>query len=403
VTGNPASTSSVAEVADVAHFCKQSAALYAEIEEYLNRFVVYPTEHARLAHVLWVVHSWLMDQWDNTPRLAFLSPEPGSGKTRALEVTEPLVPRPCHSVTSTAAYLLRKVSDPDGRPTILYDEIDTVFGPKAKGNEELRGLINAGHRRGATAGRCNTAGAAVTTEELPAYCAVAVAGLSDLPDTIMSRAIVIRMRRRAGDERVQPWRDRINRPEAQSLGRRIAEWSDSARHFIEYPDMPNGVQDRAADVWEPILAVADLAGEPWATRAREAAQAFVAAAKQGTPSLGNQLLRDLKEVFGVNTSLWTTDIIEKLVGMPESQWRYYHYDGRHVGDRDLSKLLKPYGISPRDIRRGGTVRKGYTADDLADAWNRYVPSCATSATTATEQAGPAEVVAESSPVTDGTV
>jgi hypothetical protein len=118
---------------------------------------------------------------ESTPRIAFLSPEPGSGKTRALEVTELLVPNPVEAVNVTPAYLFRKVGDPEGAPTILFDEIDTVFGPKAKDNEEIRGLLNAGHRRGAVAGRCVVRGKIVETEEIPAYCAVALAGLGGLP------------------------------------------------------------------------------------------------------------------------------------------------------------------------------------------------------------------------------
>ena len=136
-----------------------------------------------------------MNVWESTPRLAFLSPEPGSGKTRGLEISEPLVPRPVESMNTSPAYIFRKVSDLQGRPTILYDEIDTIFGPKAKNNEEIRGVLNAGHRRGAMAGRCVMRGTAIETEELPAYCAVALAGLGTLPDTILTRSIVIRMRR----------------------------------------------------------------------------------------------------------------------------------------------------------------------------------------------------------------
>ena len=64
------------------------------------------------------------------------------------------MPRPVHAVNTTPAYLFRKVSDDAGPPTILYDEIDTVFGPKAKDNEDIRGMLNAGHRNGAVAGRC---------------------------------------------------------------------------------------------------------------------------------------------------------------------------------------------------------------------------------------------------------
>ncbi len=94
-----------------------------------------------------------MEVWDSTPRIAFLESEPGSGKTRALEVTEPLVPGPVEAVNVTSAYLFRKVGGEGGPPTILHDEIDTVFS-KAKENEEIRGLLNAGHRRGAVVGRC---------------------------------------------------------------------------------------------------------------------------------------------------------------------------------------------------------------------------------------------------------
>src|SRR6195952_1410184 len=139
-----------------------------DVEEVLGRFVAYPSDAARYAHVLWIAHTWFMDEWDSTPRIAFLSPEPGSGKSRALEVTEPLVPRPVHAVNTKPAYLFRKVSDEAGAPTILYDEIDTVFGPRAKDNEEIRGMLNAGHRKGAVSGRCVVRGKIVDTEELPA-------------------------------------------------------------------------------------------------------------------------------------------------------------------------------------------------------------------------------------------
>ena len=103
--------------------------------------------------ILWIAHAHRMDLWESPPRIAFLSPEPGSGKSRALEVTEPLVPMPVHAVNTSPAYLFRKVAEPEGLPTLLYDEIDTVFGPKAKDNEDVRGMLNAGHRKGAKAGR----------------------------------------------------------------------------------------------------------------------------------------------------------------------------------------------------------------------------------------------------------
>jgi hypothetical protein len=129
-----------------------------------------------MSHSLWVMHSHLMHLWDATPRIAFLSAEPASGKSRAMEATEPLVPNPVTAVNVSPAYLFRKVGSEQG-VTILFDEIDTVFGPKAKENEDIRGLLNAGHRRGAVAGRCVVKGKEIVTEEIPAYAAVALAGL----------------------------------------------------------------------------------------------------------------------------------------------------------------------------------------------------------------------------------
>lgn len=133
---------------------RQGDFMLRAVYDFLGRFVSYPSEHAQIAHALWCVHAHLMNIWDTTPRLAFLSAEPASGKSRALEVTELLVPNPVMAVNVSPSYLFRKVGSEEGPPTILFDEIDTVFGPKAKDNEDIRGLLNAGHRRGAVAGRC---------------------------------------------------------------------------------------------------------------------------------------------------------------------------------------------------------------------------------------------------------
>ena len=244
--------------------------ILSDVEAFCRRFVAYPSEHACVAHVLWCAHTHAMDAWESTPRIAFLSPEPGSGKTRALEVSDLLVPNPVEALNVTAAYLFRKISDKAGMPTILYDEIDTVFGPKSKdNNEEIRGVLNAGHRRGAVAGRCVVRGKTVEIEELPAYCAVALAGLGRLPDTLLSRCVIVQMRRRAPNEVVEPFRARVHRAEGHRLRERLARWSESllADLSAARPDMPPGIEDRNADVWEALLAFADAAGGDWPRRA----------------------------------------------------------------------------------------------------------------------------------------
>lgn len=376
----------------------------ADLEAFLKRFVSYPGSDEPVAHVLWIAHCWFMDAWESTPRLAFLSPEPGSGKSRALEVTEPFVPRPVHAVNATPAYLFRKVSDPDGRPTILFDEIDTVFGPKAKDNEDLRGLLNAGHRKGAMAGRCVIRGKEVLTEELPAYAAVALAGLDDLPDTIMTRSVVIRMRRRKPGERIEPWRLRTCGPEAERLADRLRKWTQSVSGLagMSWPEMPEGVEDRDADVWEALLAVADLAGGVWPERARQAAVNLVAKSKEKAPTIGVMLLRDIRTVFDAEGSeqLASESLVDRLVELEESPWGDIR--GKSIDARGLARRLAKYMIRPHTVRDGMTTFKGYRRDDFADAWQRYLPSRPLpdlSVTTVT----PSQIESECDRVTDVTV
>jgi len=374
------------------------AALLTRTGKFLQRFVAYPSDHARIAHTLWIVHTHLMAVWESTPRIAFLSPEPGSGKTRALEVSELLVPLPVEAINATPAYLFRKVSDPDGLPTILFDEIDTLFGAKAKEHEEIRGILNAGHRRGATAGRCVIVGKTVKTEELPAYCAVALAGLGNLPDTILTRSVVLRMRRRAPTESIEPYRRRVHRTEGHELRDALAAWAASVQNSIcgAYPTMPLGVEDRAADVWEALLMVADAAGGDWPLWARAAAVAFVTAARESPPSLGVRLLADLRLIFGERLQAPTSDIIEALTAIDEAPWADLR--GQPIDSRKLANLLKPYGVESRKIRHGTTSVRGYRREDLHDPWLRYLPpvpstpaGSGTSGTSGTnEQRSPAE-------------
>ncbi len=265
----PGSVATVALVARPGQWSAPGGALVLDaVEAFLSGFVSYPSEHARVAHVLWLAHTHRMNAWKSTPRLAFLSPEPGSGKSRALEVTELLVPTPLFTVNVSPAALFRSMGAKQrGPPTLLYDEIDTVFGAKAKENEDVRGLLNSGHRRGATTLRCVNSGKGneQTVEQFPAYCAVAPAGLGDLPSTIMTRSIVVRMRRRAPGETVEQFRPRLHRLEGEALRDRLEEWTRDVADDLDdaWPHLPEGVEDRDADVWEPLLAIAEAAGGDW--------------------------------------------------------------------------------------------------------------------------------------------
>ncbi len=373
----------------------------------LGRFVSYPDASALVAHGLWILHSHLLDLWESTPRIAFLSPEPSSGKTRALEITEMLVPNPVAAVNVTPAYLFRKVGDDGAKPTILFDEIDTVFGPKARDNEEIRGLLNAGHRRGAVAGRCVVKGKAIETEEIPAYAAVALAGLGDLPDTILARSVVIKMRRRGPNETVEPFRPRLHGPAGRVLRDAIKEWADQARaHLADtWPTMPDGIEDRDADIWEPLLACADAVGGDWPQRARIAAIGLVAESKKTTPSLGIRLLTDLQSVFAENDVMSTEQILAGLMALEEAPWADLR--GRPLNARTLAQRLGNYGVKSKTVRIGAFTPRGYTREDLHEPWRRYVAvpptGSDTSATSETEQTNVVAHVAHVADVMVGTL
>jgi hypothetical protein len=341
----------------------------AQLYEFLGRFVSYPSEHAQVAHALWCVHAHLMDKWESTPRLAFLSAEPASGKTRALEISELLVPNPVTAVNVSPAYLFRKVGGEES-VTLLCDEIDTVFGPKARENEEIRGLLNAGHRKGAVAGRCVIRGKNIETEEIEAYAAVALGGLGWLPDTILSRSVIIRMRRRHAGERIEQFRRRIHAPEGWRIRDTIASWAKSIA--VEWPELPDEIQDRDAGVWEPLIAVADAVGGSWAARARRAAVALVAESKDKETSLGIRLLGDLKIIFEDAEELTSKIILTCLTELPESPWGDIR--GKPLDERGLSNRLRPYGIKPKTIRTGPhSTLRGYRRADFEDQWRRLLP------------------------------
>ncbi|WP_271582671.1 DUF3631 domain-containing protein [Bradyrhizobium sp. CCBAU 45389] len=360
---------------------KQGALILDDVLRFLRRFVSYPSGHASVAHALWIAHTHLMSAWESTPRLAFLSPEPGSGKTRALEVTELLVPNPIATMNASPAYLFRKCGGDDGPPVVLFDEIDTVFGPRAKENEDVRAFLNSGHRRGATFGRCVVHGKSVTTEEIASYAAVALAGLGWLPDTITSRSIMIRMRRRAPEEVIEPFRRRVHATAGENLHRRLAAWACTIVDQAEEarPVMPATVQDRNADCWEALLAVGDLAGGVWSKLAREAAVALVAANRAAPPSLNLRLLSDLRTVFVTNLlaasqaspeGLSTKRILEVLHALEDAPWGD---KGKPLDAYQLSVSLRDYDAGPKNLRPYESNQcKGYHLADLADVWRRYL-------------------------------
>lgn len=341
-----------------------------DVRGYLEKYVAYPSEHAAVAHTLWIAHTHALDAFDSTPRIAFLSPEPGSGKTRALEASEPLVASPMHVLNASAAAVFRTIEK--ARPVLLLDEVDALWGHRGKDEsaEDLRALLNAGHRRGATIPRC--VGPKHDVTMFPVYAAVALAGLGDLPDTLMTRSIPIRMRRRAPGERVQPFRHREAAPAGHRLRDRLAGWADAVFDKLDgaWPEMPEGVTDRPADTWEALLAIADAAGGHWPDTARAACVELCKVVASREASLGIRLLGDLRIVFGNDERLATETILERLQKLDEAPWSDLR--GKPLDPRGLARRLTAYDIKSTKVKIGDASLRGYRREDLWDAWTRYL-------------------------------
>ena len=346
-------------------------------EDYLRRFVAFPSEHALAVCALWVAHTHLFEAAETSPRLAVMSEEKGSGKTRLLEILAQLARDPILSMSATPAVIVRLVSQ--GTPTILLDEIDAVFG-SAKAQEanlELRSILNGGYRRGAKVHRCVTHGKKIETEELDAFAPVAVAGLRDLPDTLASRSIMIRIKRRAPDEVVEPFRYRLHVAQAEHIRKDLAEWCEQHAETIgnSEPKLPPGIEDRNADCWEPLFAIADMAGGDWPRRVRDAALALTRSAVEDNTSRGVLLLGHIQEAFGEDAHIPTNVLLDRLRDRDESPWKDIR--GKPLDSRGLAVRLKGYGIKSKTVRLGESTAKGYDAADFADAWKRYLPPAET--------------------------
>ncbi|GHE40394.1 hypothetical protein GCM10017673_48470 [Streptosporangium violaceochromogenes] len=133
--------------------------------------------------------------------------------TRLLDVVEACCHNPFITVNGSSAAVYRSIGDDP--PTLLVDEADTIFGPKADGNEDLRGLLNAGHQRNRTAKRYDAD--ANRVESIPTFAMAALTGIGAMPDTIEDCAVVVRMRRRGPGETVTPYRHRRDRPALRRL------------------------------------------------------------------------------------------------------------------------------------------------------------------------------------------
>jgi Protein of unknown function (DUF3631) len=340
-----------------------------DTRRFVRRFVVLTDPQADTV-ALWIAHTHAIEAAETTPYLAVTSAEKRSGKTRLLEVLELVVHEALPTANTSDAALFRSISKLD--PTLLLDEVDAIF--KAREREDLRGLLNAGFRRGAVVRRMGGSNN-TTFETFEVFCPKAFAGIGNcLPDTILDRSIGIGLERKMRSEAVERFRRRDVGPEGAELRDRIADWIEPQRDWLHAarPRLPDELDDRAQDMWEPLLAIADIAGAEWPQRALNAALELSGNGNREDDSTTALLLKDICTVFsnGAGDRLRTADLITHLAEIEESPWGDWY--GKPISPQALSKLLRPHRIRTMPVRTDDGVVKGYKREQFENAFARVL-------------------------------
>jgi putative DNA primase/helicase len=338
-------------------------ALLDDITAALRRHIVM-SEHQSVAVALWIVHAYLLDRLMISPRLAVRSAVKGSGKTTLIDVLARLVPRALLATSVTPSAIFRVIAA--HRPTLLIDEADTLFH---EGDETLRGVLNAGHRKGGAVLR--SVGDDFEPRSFPCYAAIAIALIGQLPGTLADRSIDIVLARRRPSEAITPFRlDQTDH--LDTLARRIARWAmDNGERLTRDPDMPPGFHNRAADNWRPLLMVAEACAEAWPETARKAAVAL-AGGDIDEVSRTELLLSDIRDILAAPEldEITSAALIERLCAIVPRPWAEFGKSGKPITQNKLARLLKPLGIGPGLI--GNDRLHGYKQEGFAEAFERYL-------------------------------
>ena len=355
--------------------------LINEIIIIINRFLILP-DQADTAIALWVLFAWTHDVFSFSPLLNIQSPTKRCGKTTVLKILSRLVPKPLVTSNISTAALFRSIEH--FKPTLIVDEVDTFF----KFNEEINGVLNASHERDGSF-VLRVEGDNHQLKKFCVWCPKILAGIGRRKDTLEDRSITIEMRRKLLEDTVEKLR--LNNDDSfEQIRQKAARWAKDNKNelFEKCPQLPDELNDRAADNWTPLVAIADFIGGSLPDRARRASLKL---SENGTTSeddaLGIILLGDIKRYFdSKNTDRISSEVLciylNEMEGKP---WPEYK-NGQHISKNQIARLLKPFDIKPKSIRTDdGKTPKGYLSEQFKDAFSRYCPAEASqNATAATD-------------------
>jgi Protein of unknown function (DUF3631) len=273
--------------------------------------------------------------------------------------------------------------------TLIMDEAE-VLGTKSERAEQLREVLNAGYRTGQKMLRCQKgADDAFEPQEFEVYCPKVFILIGTLSDTLADRCVPITMRRRKPSEPVERFFYSTAKHRARGVLKEVAAWAKASRQNVKRwvrRDL-KFLQDREAELWQPLFSVCQVAAPQRVEELRLIALRISHSKESDEPEKGVLLLRDVRAIFERNGEdrIATTGLIYALHQCEESPWSSW-WEGRGLDARSLARLLRPFKISPQNVRIDGSVMKGYVRDDFREAWDTYLPAnlAATTLQSATE-------------------
>lgn len=350
------------------------AELVREVEQLITKYLVLPA-WAPCILTLWAVATWVSEVFEAFPYLALTSPQKRCGKTRTLKIIRHVSRNPLVTSNVSEAALFRSIDN--GNLTLFIDEAQNLR-QRDERSSALHDILCAGMEKGSYVLRVGGEHHD-KIEKFSVYCPKIIALIGKLTDILMDRTIEVGMKRRKKSERISRFLTAKVKAEAEPLRKRLARWSadhaEAIREAYVAPDLlPEWLEDRQADLWSPILAVARAAVPSRTKEVEKVARVLSGAKAEDDDSVGMRLLEDLRTVFEDRDFVPTKKLVDALVAIEDGQWSEWRA-GKPLTPRGLADLLKPFGIEPGQARHEGRAGvRGYFRGAFMDAWARYTPS-----------------------------
>jgi hypothetical protein len=348
----------------------QLAIALDRVRGFVRRFLVVGLNEAN-AITLWLAHTYVYEAGYVTPYMHFYSPEPGSGKTTALDVCAVLAKNAIQADGMTEAVLFRLINKT--HPTLLLDEVDAVFGKKSDSTEGIRAVLNSGYQRGKKAWRCVPP--SHDAQPFDVFCPKALAGLNELPGTLAHRSIPIAMQPPLPTDAHEDFDPEEVGEQAETIRGALEAWSSTADGPLRDPRLKpvklTELDSRANQIWRILFRVADLAGGEWPANARAAALHLSGGGRrQQDTSGGVQLLAHIRHVF-TDEKILCGSLVAALNALEEGPYGGWN-GGAGMTTRELGKKLAKYEIVAKTVRVGDQRANGYEREQFEKPWARYV-------------------------------